>query len=353
MSISLGIDVGAVSVKLAALGGPEDTLSLAGLADSSPAFFLPQLPPAGGQREHSAALSVYRRLQSNPVQAVSDLLRKFYQVVPQAAVAGIRLTGSGAGTVARALDLNFENEFCCLARSMRALYPQVRTVFEIGGETSKYIRLGATDGSNHTGILDYQTSTDCAAGTGSFIDQQASRLLYAVEDVGAAACGAPCAARVAGRCSVFAKSDMIHAQQKGFSADQILRGLCEAVARNFKSSILKGRHVVPPVAFVGGVAANAGVRDALRDIFKLQGADFLVPELHCWMTALGASMLAAESTRKSTAPTFSRLQAEPAGTEALPSTEALSLAQVTRFLPPRHGAPTAVSMPTSASTLDP
>jgi predicted CoA-substrate-specific enzyme activase len=330
MSISLGVDVGAVSVKLAALGGPEDSLSLTRLADTSTAFFLPLLPPAGGQRERSAALSVYRRLQSNPVQAVSDLLREFYEVVPRDAVSAIRLTGSGAGPVARALDLSSENEFCALARSMRALYPQVRTVFEMGGETSKYIRLEASEGgANHTGILDYQASTDCAAGTGSFIDQQASRLLYAVEDVGAAACGASCAARVAGRCSVFAKTDMIHAQQKGFSTDQILRGLCEAVARNFKSSIVKGRQVVSPVAFVGGVAANAGVRDALREMFKLQESDFIVPDLHCWMTALGASMLAAEGTRKPAAPSFPRLQIDSATANDFPSTEALSLAQVT------------------------
>ena len=126
--------------------------------------------------------------------------------------------------------------------------------------------------------------------------------------MGAAASGASCAARVAGRCSVFAKTDMIHAQQKGYTADQILRGLCEAVARNFKSSIVKGRQVVPPVAFVGGVALNAGVRDAVREAFRLQESDFLVPELHCWMTALGASMLAAEGNGKGTTGTFRCLQ---------------------------------------------
>src|SRR5450759_5528413 len=102
---------------------------------------------------------------------------------------------------------------------------------------------------------------------------------------------------------------MIHAQQKGYTADQILRGLCEAVARNFKSSIVKGRQVVPPVAFVGGVALNAGVRDAVREAFRLGESEFLVPELHCWMTALGASMLAAEETGRTTG-TFRRLQGE-------------------------------------------
>jgi len=202
-------------VKLAALGAPEDYPVLAHLAEVSSSFFLPKLPKSNGLSERPAVLSTYRRLQGNPLQAASDLLREFCEVVPEGMIEGIRLTGSGGRTVARALDAGFENEFRALARSVHALYPEVRTVFEMGGETSKYIRLSATDGANPLGILDYQSSPECAAGTGSFIDQQASRLLYEVENVGAAASRASCAARVAGRCSVFAKTDMIHAQQKG------------------------------------------------------------------------------------------------------------------------------------------
>ncbi len=333
MGISLGIDVGAVSVKLAALGAPEDSTALARLAEVSSAFFFPELPRINGLAERPVLFSTYRRLQGNPVQAASELLREFCQVVPEAAIAGIRVTGSGGRTVARAFAAGFENEFRALARSMHALYPQVRTVFEMGGETSKYILLSASAGADHLGILDYQCSTECAAGTGSFIDQQASRLLYEVEDVGAAARGASCAARVAGRCSVFAKTDMIHAQQKGYGADQILRGLCDAVARNFKSGIVKGRQVVPPVAFVGGVALNAGVREAIREAFKLQESDFLIPDQQCWMTALGASLLAAEENHQGNgngaSKTFRRLQGESAGAEKLPTTEPLSLDQVT------------------------
>ena len=315
-------------MKLAALGAPEDYPVLALLAEVSSSFFLPKLPKSNGLSERPVVLSTYRRLRGNPLQAALDLLHKFCEVVPEEKIAGIRLTGSGGRTVARALDAGFENEFRALARSVHALYPEVRTVFEMGGETSKYIRLSATDGANHLGILDYQSSPECAAGTGSFIDQQASRLLYEVENVGAAASSASCAARVAGRCSVFAKTDMIHAQQKGYTADQILRGLCEAVARNFKSSIVKGRQVVPPVAFVGGVALNAGVLGAVREAFRLQETDFLVPELHCWMTALGASILAAEGNGNGSTGTFHCLQEESAGAEEFPTAAALSLQRV-------------------------
>jgi predicted CoA-substrate-specific enzyme activase len=329
MSISIGFDVGAVSVKLAGLGSREDYPMLARLAEASPTFFLPQLPRTNGFAECCVVLSNYRRLQGNPLRAASELLREFCEIMPEEAISGIRVTGSGGPAVARAFEARVENEFRALARSMHALYPHVRTVFEIGGETSKYIRMGESNGADQLGILDYQSSAECAAGTGSFIDQQASRLLYDIEDVGAAACAASCAARVAGRCSVFAKTDMIHGQQKGYGADQILRGLCEAVARNFKSGIVKGRQVASPVALVGGVALNAGVRDAIREVFKLHDSDLLVPDLQCWMTALGASMLAAEESKQLSVGTFRRPQIAIAATDEFPTTEPLSLDQVT------------------------
>ena len=149
----------------------------------------------------------------------------------------MRVTGSGSRTIAKVLGLFFENEFKAIARMIGTWYPQVRTVFELGGESSKYIRL------ENGGIQDYDRSGECAAGTGaSWISRRC-------------ACSTRwkrwatwCAARVArrgspGRCSVFAKSDMIHAQQKGYSPAEILRGLCDAVARNFKSSVVKGRPV--------------------------------------------------------------------------------------------------------------
>ncbi len=342
MSITLGVDVGAVSVKLAAVGAPEDRAVLAGLCEAGPAFFLPDLSGAKGLADRPMVLSAYRRLQDNPLQAASDLLRNFCEVVPEEAISGIRFTGSGGRTVARSFDAGFENEFRALARSMSALYPQVRTVFEMGGENSKYMLLGPSSDSGQLGILDYQSSTECAAGTGSFIDQQASRLLYEIEDVGAAAGRASSAARVAGRCSVFAKTDMIHAQQKGYTADQILRGLCEAVARNFKSSIMKGRRVCAPVAFVGGMALNAGVRNAVQEAFRLRDTDFLVPELQCWMTALGASLLAAEEVDAQNRVPFRRRPLEVSRTPEFSTSEALSLHQVTllrdrvRVIQPPH-----------------
>ena len=154
---------------------------------------------------------------------------------------------------------------------------KLRTVFEMGGECSRYLRLLPDPSSRRLGIVDYSSNGDCAAGTGAFLDQQAARLQYAVEDIATIVAGAERAAQIAGRCSVFAKSDMIHAQQKGFKPPEVLRGLCNAVATNFKSAVVKGRPVEPPVVFVGGVAANSAVVAALRETLALGENELCVP----------------------------------------------------------------------------
>ncbi len=223
------------------------------------------------------------------------------------------------------LGLFFENEFKAIARMMNAFYPQVRTIFEIGGESSKYIRL--EDGA----IVDYDRSGECAAGTGSFLDQQALRMQYSVEEVGHVVTTARCAARIAGRCSVFAKSDMIHAQQKGYSPAEILRGLCDAVARNFKSAIVKGRPVAAPVALIGAVSQNAGVANALREAFSLSEGDALViPEEYAWCGAIGTAMLEAEEPRKRSILEIHRLS-QHESSDTVQDTHPLSSANVVQL----------------------
>jgi len=328
MSINIGLDIGAVSLKLAALGAETDRPLLNSLTQESASFFLGPFPSGSPFAACPLALSGYRRIQGSPIQSTFDLLQEFYDHVPDHNVEGIRVTGSGSQLIAKILGIYFENEFRAVAKGIRVFYPEVRTVFEMGGESSKYLRLEPAARSRYLGIVDYETSGDCAAGTGSFIDVQASRLLYSVEEVGAIACAASCAARIAGRCSVFAKTDMIHAQQRGYSTDQILRGLCDAVARNFKSSVVRGREVVPPVAFIGAVALNQGVREALRQAFKLEEKDFLVPELHVWMGAVGAAMFEAEEPRKRSFKRIHQLQQHAAAKQVFACSAPLSMANV-------------------------
>ncbi len=138
-------------------------------------------------------------------------------------------------------------------------------------------------------------NTVCAAGTGSFLDQQAARLNLPIEEFGNIALKSETPVRIAGRCSVFAESDMIHKQQMGHNLADIIAGLCEALARNYLSNVGKGKEILSPVIFQGGVAANGGMRQAFR---KELGTEIFVPEHYDVMGAMGAAILGLEAAIK-------------------------------------------------------
>jgi len=292
MTVSVGIDIGAVSVKAAILGDPEDRRDLDRLAREGDFTWL----SAPGL----LLVSRYRRFLGDPLGTAEAMVAVIQKHVRDVQWDRMLVTGRGAALLQERWSLDRVNEFKAIAAAAGFLHPEVATVFEMGGESSKFLRLAPDPASGGFSILDYETNGDCAAGTGSFIDQQATRLRYDVEEVGAIACAAPSAARIAGRCSVFAKSDMIHAQQKGYSPPQILRGLCDAVARNFKGSITKGKPAVPPVAFIGGLANNAGVVQALRELFKFDDTQLFVPEAYAWFGAIGAAILCSDGADRRT-----------------------------------------------------
>jgi predicted CoA-substrate-specific enzyme activase len=306
MKAQIGLDAGSTSAKLVAIAAPADFIELARIFHGSPTFRV--MPGFWPERAGAAmVVSQYRRAAGSPLRSALDLLDEFLKLVPEEAIGGIRVTGSGGRRLGETLGVVCENEFRAMARGIGAAYPEARTIFEMGGESSKYLLLeGSAQGGEageefSLGIADYSTSGECAAGTGSFIDQQATRLRYQVEEIGAIVAQAKTAARIAGRCSVFAKSDMIHAQQKGYGTGEVLKGLCDAVARNFKSNIVKGKKVVPPVLFLGGVSQNSGVAEAMASAFRLGPGELVVPELYAWMGALGAALLEADEERRTDA----------------------------------------------------
>jgi len=291
---SLGIDIGCISLKAALAGEADDHALYTDLLTRNPDLF--QTPHEGLTVVEGRPLLVarYTRIKGSPGAATQALLDALLAVLPEGKIAGVRVTGSGGRLIGQALEASFENEFKAITRGVTALHPETQTIFEMGGETSKFIRLETGDEARCAGIADYQTNGDCAAGTGSFMDQQASRLLYDIEDVGDIVLDAGKAASIAGRCSVFAKSDMIHAQQKGYEPPEVLRGLCDAVMRNFKGTIAKGKVVQPPIAFIGGVAANRGAVQALQEAFDLEKGDLFVPEFHASLGAVGAALIEAD-----------------------------------------------------------
>ncbi len=187
--------------------------------------------------------------------------------------------------------MRFDDQICCIAAA-RHWQPDVRSILNVGGEKFHLIRLGE-DG----GYLGSRGSTSCAAGTGAFLDQQARRLdLAGAEELSRLALENTAARpRIASRCAVFAKTDLIHAQQEGHSIVGICDGLCHGLAKNIADTVLSGAALTQPLVFCGGVARNEAVRRHLADI---AGVTVNVPDQPQLFGALGAGLTFVETHLK-------------------------------------------------------
>jgi len=230
----------------------------------------------------------YVRTRGKPVEACLATLEDMLTRTPLEQIEGIAFTGSAGKLVARILGAFFVNEIIAQSRAMALLHPHIRTAIEIGGEDSKLILLHPDSQTGRSQIRDFSMNTVCAAGTGSFLDQQATRLGLTIEEFGELALKSEKPPRIAGRCSVFAKTDMIHLQQEATPDHDIVAGLCHALARNFKSTIGKGKDFEKPISFQGGVAANVGMIKAFQTVLELEDGELFIPEHFTTMGAIGA-----------------------------------------------------------------
>ncbi|MFZ6029815.1 MAG: acyl-CoA dehydratase activase [Chloroflexota bacterium] len=259
MKTFLGIDVGSVTTKVVLLDASYRVLD-----------------------------SLYLRTRGKPLEVVQQGLGEINLRMPEdVEVAAVGTTGSGrylAGVVVGA-DV-VKNEITAHAVAASHFVPGVQTIIEIGGQDSKIIIL--RDGV----AVDFGMNTVCAAGTGAFLDQQAARLSVNIEDVGEMAVRSRHPVRIAGRCTVFAESDMIHKQQMGHRVEDILYGLCQAMARNYLNNVGLGKEIQALVVFQGGVAFNKGM---IRAFEEALGMPIQVPPHHEVMGAIGAAILASEA----------------------------------------------------------
>jgi len=258
MKIFLGIDVGSVSTKIAAL-----------------------------DENKQLRASLYIPTKGKPVEQICSLMKYVGGELPEdAEVCGVGATGSArylAGAIIGA-DI-IKNEITSHAVAALNACPDVQTVIEIGGQDSKLILL--RDGI----VTDFAMNTVCAAGTGSFLDHQAQRLGCDIKDFGEMALSSTSPVRIAGRCTVFAESDMIHKQQVGHSMPDIMYGLAMALVRNYISNVGLGKEFKAPVLFQGGVAFNKAIVKAFEEELKLP---LTVPDHNEIMGAIGIALLAME-----------------------------------------------------------
>jgi predicted CoA-substrate-specific enzyme activase len=258
----LGVDVGSISTNLAVINEEKEFVE-----------------------------SVYIRTEGKPIKSI----QRGMAILREKLGYNLEITGAGATGSARKLtgmiigaDI-VKNEITAHALASLNERDDIQTILEIGGQDSKIIII-------RNGVaIDFAMNTVCAAGTGSFLDTQARRLKIPIEDFGGIALGSNTAVSIAGRCTVFAESDMIHKQQLGHPLEDILKGLCESMVRNYLNNVGKGKEILPPIMFQGGVAANIGIREAFKKYLK---QDVFVPEHYDVMGAIGAAILALEEIEK-------------------------------------------------------
>src|SRR5664279_4464107 len=231
----------------------------------------------------------YDYVHGRPFNVLKDRLTSVIGKYSSETIKGIAVTGTGGKLAIGLIGGVFVNEIIAQATSTGILFPEARTVIEIGGEDSKLILLERDPENGHSRLVDFEMNSICAAGTGSFLDQQARRIGVAIEnEFGEMALKSVDPPRIAGRCSVFAKSDMIHHQQIATPLHDIVAGLCFALARNFRSNVARSKEIRKPVVFSGGVAANTGMIRAFRETLNLIDGDLIVPTHHSAMGAIGA-----------------------------------------------------------------
>ena len=259
MDVYLGIDVGSVTTKLAVIDEREELVT-----------------------------ALYVPTQGKPIPVVQQGLREIERKLPAGTrMRGVATTGSArylAGVIVGA-DL-VKNEITSHAVAALHYIPKARTIIEIGGQDSKIILI--QDGV----VTDFGMNTVCAAGTGSFLDHQAQRLSMSIEEFSRRALVSQTPVRIAGRCTVFAESDMVHKQQMGHRVEDIVYGLCQALVRNYLNNVGLGKQIEPPIIFQGGVAFNQGIVRAFREELK---TEIIVPPNHEVMGSIGAALLVKEA----------------------------------------------------------
>lgn len=236
--------------------------------------------------------SEYIWTEGDPVRAAKCLIG---QLEKQFSKEKYRIVATGTTGSARKLvgaitgATMIKNEITAHAVGTITYYPNVRTILEIGGQDSKIILV-------ENGIaVDYAMNTLCAAGTGAFLSSQAKRLGIDVEDIGEIALRSKHPTQIAARCTVFAESDLVHKIQMGYTKEDIIAGICNAVVANYLNNVGKGKEILSPVVFQGGVSKNIGVVAAFE---KTLGCDVQVDENGHLMGAIGVAILAGKGDRR-------------------------------------------------------
>ena len=218
---------------------------------------------------------------------VRDCLRDFLREVENVTGDDSNVLISVCGMMKHLIGVDkkyYVSESLALCDAAGKYYPEARSYVVIGSQKTMYI----VPEEGREPVITH--NSNCSSGTGSFFEEQAGRLQIPLSDISATVDTAKSIPQIAGRCSVFSKTDIIHHMQEGVPAADLLLGLCYALVRNYRASILRNRPVKKPVLLCGGVMENTGVIKAIKDILSLSDEDFILDDNFKYLPAEGCAL---------------------------------------------------------------
>ena len=236
--------------------------------------------------------SSYLYTEGNPIMAVKKVIKSMRKEInlDNDEVVSVGTTGSARKLIGTMLGASIiKNEITANAIGTIKLYPDVKTIFEIGGQDSKIILV------NNGVVTDYAMNTLCTSGTGTFISSLANRLNIQIEDVAGVAFSSKNRINIASRCTVFAETDLINKIQAGYKKEDIIAGVCRGIALNYINNVTKGKRIQKPIIFNGGVSKNMAVVKAIEEII---GEKIIVNKNSHLMGAFGIALMARDSGKR-------------------------------------------------------
>ena len=236
--------------------------------------------------------SYYTRTQGDPIAATRECLKALVEQVGNRCIGLIGSTGSARELSGSYLGTeHVYNEISAHAAGAAHFDSEVDTIFEIGGQDSKYIYL-------RNGVpIDYTMNNACSAGTGSFLEESAhGDLGMNVSEIADLALAAPSPVQFKSTCAAFINSDIRIALQEGQSREDIVAGLVYAIADNYLNRVKGARYVGKKVFLQGGVALNHAIGHAFAHSV---GRQVVIPPSPELLGALGVALLALERSHAS------------------------------------------------------
>ena len=224
----------------------------------------------------------YQRHFSDTKNTVCNVLENLAQMYPNATFT-IALTGSGAMSASKFLDLPFIQEVVSCKRSVEKYIPQTDVVIELGGEDAKIIYFDKS--------IEQRMNGTCAGGTGAFIDQMASLLHTDPTGLNELAKNHKMIYPIASRCGVFAKTDIQPLLNEGAAKEDIAASIFQAVVNQTISGLACGRPIRGKVAFLGGpLNYLSGLRNRFIETLHLTDEEIIIPDEAHLLVAKGAAL---------------------------------------------------------------